>query len=126
MTMSSVTSQGRQSVAKSLRYIASCLPHIQSLEEFRSALEGELFTCPGHASYTEIFARLADLIDPTCEVVGVPDNEEFMIRVVSGFTCKKCGHTALVNRDCGKWEDPLNYCPNCGARVVNDASDAEA
>ena len=121
--MSRVASQNRQSIAKSLRYIASCLPPVQSLEEFRSALEDELFTGPGHASYTEIFARLADIIDPTCEVVGVPDNEEFMIRVVSGFTCKKCGHTALVNRDCGKWEDPLNYCPNCGARVVNDVPD---
>lgn len=69
------------------------------------------------------FTVLADLIDPTCEVVGVPDNEEFMIRVVSGFTCKKCGHTALVNRNCGGWEDPLNYCPNCGARVVNGVPD---
>ena len=124
--MSNVTSQARQSTAKSLRYIASCLTPVQSLEEFRSALEDELFTGPGHVSYTEISARLADLIDPTCKVVGVPDNEEFMIRVVSGFTCKKCGHTALVNRDCGKWEDSLNYYPNCGARVVNDVPDAEA
>lgn len=124
--MSRVTSQNRQSIAKSLRYISSCLPPVQSLEEFRSALEDELFTGPGHASYTEMFARLADLIDPTCEVVGVPDNEEFMIRVVSGFTCKKCGHTALVNRNCCVWEDPLSCCPNCGARVVNDVPDAEA
>ena len=124
--MSRVTSQNRQSIAKSLRYIARRLPPIQSLDEFRSALEDELFTGPGHASYTEIFARLADLIDPTCEVVGVPDNEEFMIRVVSGFMCEKCGHTALVNRNCGGWEDPLNYLPNCGARVVNGVPNEEA
>lgn len=117
--MSRVIPDERRDVAKGLRYIANCCPPVQSLEQFRGALEDELFTGPGHANYTGIFTRLADLIDPTCEVVGSPDNEEFMIRVVSGFTCKKCGHTALVNRDCGKWEDPLNYCPNCGARVVN-------
>ena len=81
---------------------------------------------PAVNTYKPALERLAELIDPTCEVVGLPDNEEFMIRVVSGFTCKKCGHTALVNRDCGKWEDPLNYCPNCGARVVGDVADAEA
>ena len=76
---------------------------------------------PAVNTYKPVLERLADLIDPTCEVVGVPDNEEFMIRVVSGFTCKKCGHVALVNRNCGGWEDMINYCPNCGARVVRDA-----
>lgn len=64
--------------------------------------------------------RLADLMDPTCEVVGVPDNDEFMIRVVSGFECKKCGHEAIVERNCGGWAEPPKYCPNCGARVVRD------
>ena len=69
---------------------------------------------PAVNTYKQALERLADLIDPTCEVVGVPDNEELMIRVVSGFTCKKCGHVALVNRNCGRWDDPLNYSPNCG------------
>lgn len=126
MTVSKVTSQNCQSIAKNLRYIASCLPPVQSLEEFRSALEDELFTGPGHASYTEIFARLADLIDPTCEVVGSPDNDEFMVRVVSGFMCKKCGHESIVERNCDGWAEPPNYCPHCGARVVNGVPDAEA
>ena len=99
--MSSITSQGRQSVAKSLRYIASCLPHIQSLEEFRSALEDELFTGPGHASYTEIFARLADLIDPTCKPVEAGNN----------IVCSECGADL--------YDDDL-YCSRCGARVVRD------
>lgn len=109
MTMSRVTSQNRQSIAKSLRYIASCLPPIQSLEEFRSALEDELFTGPGHASYTEIFARLADLIDPTCHQV-IEDETQ---------VCSEC--SGDLDEGYG-WD----FCPNCGARVVNDASDAEA
>lgn len=67
-----------------------------------------------------VFFRLADLIDPTCEVVGVPDNDEFMVRVVSGFMCKKCRHEAIVERSCNGWAEPPKYCPHCGARVVCD------
>lgn len=75
---------------------------------------------PAVYTYKPALERLADLIDPTCEVVEVPDNDEFMIRVVSGFECKKCGHEAIVERNCGGWAEPPNYCPNCGARVVRD------
>lgn len=67
-----------------------------------------------------IFDRLADLIDPTCEVMEVPDNDEFMIRVVSGFMCKRCGHEAIVERNCDGSAEPPKYCPHCGARVVSD------
>ena len=73
-----------------------------------------------YKSYGFFFNRLADLIDPTCEVVEVPDNDEFMVRVVSGFMCKKCGHEAIVERSYDGWAEPPNYCPNCGARVVRD------
>lgn len=113
----------REEVARKLREIGEEMDDIEDCYE--TAFE-EIDSIIYNGGYENVFQRLADIIDPTCEVVGVPDNEEFMIRVVSGFTCKKCGHTALVNRDCGKWEDPLNYCPNCGARVVNDVPDAEA
>ena len=103
----------REEVAKNLREVSTA----RTTDEVYVAL----LNCIGITyDYANLFNRLADLIDPTCEVVGSPDNDEFTIRVVSGFTCKKCGHTALVNRDCDKWEDPLNYCPNCGARVVRD------
>lgn len=71
-------------------------------------------------SYSDVFNRLADLIDPTCEVVEVPDNDEFMVRVVSGFMCKKCGHESIVERNCDGWAEPPNYCPHCGSRVVRD------
>lgn len=73
-----------------------------------------------YKSYGFFFNRLAGLIDPTCEVVEVPDNDEFMVRVVSGFMCKKCGHETIVERNCDGWAEPPNYCPNCGARVVRD------
>lgn len=64
------------------------------------------------------FNLLADLIDPTCEVMEVPDNDEFMVRVVSGFVCKRCGHEAIVERNCDGSAEPPKYCPHCGRRLV--------
>jgi DNA replicative helicase MCM subunit Mcm2 (Cdc46/Mcm family) len=60
-----------------------------------------------------------DLIDPTCEVMEVPDNDEFMVRVVSGFVCKRCGHEAIVERNCDGSAEPPRFCPHCGARVTS-------
>lgn len=70
-------------------------------------------------SSEEVFDRLADLIDPTCEVMEVPDNDEFMVRVVSGFVCKRCGHEDIVERNCDGSAEPPRFCPHCGARVVS-------
>lgn len=65
------------------------------------------------------FTLLADLIDPTCGFLEDPDNDEFAIRVVSGYACRNCGHEAIVERTGGGWAEPPNYCPNCGARWVS-------
>lgn len=59
-----------------------------------------------------IAAVVADLIDPTCEVVGraplyMDDETEFLL---------SCGHVADMVTDC-----PPAFCPKCGARVVDDA-----
>lgn len=110
--MSRVTSGERRDVAKGLRYIANCCPPVQCLEQFRGALEDELFTGPGHANYTDIFTRLADLIDPTCEVTL----DEELSQELEGemFRCSKCD--AAFPRINGEYR----YCPNCGARVVRD------
>lgn len=74
-------------------------------------------------SSEEVFDRLADLIDPTCEVMEVPDNDEFMVRVVSGFVCKRCGHEAIVERNCDGSAEPPRFCPHCGARVTRGGDD---
>ena len=58
---------------------------------------------PAETTYTDAMARLADLIDPTCEVV---EDEPCSCH------CTACGRTKMY---------PLmgwNYCPYCGARVV--------
>lgn len=60
-------------------------------------------------SPTQVFAKLADLIDQTCE-----------LKIQDGHACcGNCGHTLS-----GEYESEEDYwcfrpyCPDCGARVV--------
>lgn len=62
-------------------------------------------------NYKTFFDRLADLIDPTCE-----------LKIQDGHACcGNCGH-----RLAGEYEEEEDYwcfrpyCPDCGARVVRD------
>ncbi len=63
-------------------------------------------------SYSDIFNRLADLIDPTCHV-GL---DEELSQELQGdmFRCNKCN--AAFPRINGEYR----YCPHCGARVMRD------
>lgn len=57
-------------------------------------------------------ARLADLIDPTCEYVPIGDGR---------FVCSGCGYTVNLDFDVPVTDEtnmPSKHCPNCGARVV--------
>ena len=67
-------------------------------------------------TYYSVFARLADLIDPTCEVESVEPIRagEFNQAIGSAFHLT-CGHTAW--RACT--DEPPVYCEECGARVVD-------
>lgn len=59
-------------------------------------------------SWDYITERLADLIDPTCKV---EDDNPFMSDFA--YVCNSCGeHFSTC--------DKPNYCPGCGARVVDD------
>lgn len=58
----------------------------------------------------ETMERLADLIDPTCEVEGskplyMDDETEFQL---------SCGHAVLMTTN-----EPPAYCTECGARVIS-------
>ena len=121
MTMSNVTSQARQSVAKNLRYLARCYTPEGGLERFRATLEDELFTGAGHRNYTEVFARLAELIDPEERTCYMSEHSDLQPRgwYIRYWECSDC-HAHYRDKDMPR------FSPNCGARVVNDASDAEA
>lgn len=55
-----------------------------------------------------ILVRLVDLIDrPTCKIEGTYDDEYGI------YDHLTCGHVAMR-----QWTEPTNYCPNCGAEVV--------
>lgn len=58
---------------------------------------------------------LAELIDPTCHVVGTTSEEG----LYDGLTIFRhelsCGHTCET-----VWLEPPAYCDECGARVVSD------
>lgn len=56
--------------------------------------------------------KLADLIDPVCHMTNATLNKGFG---VWGCICSECGANIEYTR-----AKSLNYCPHCGARVVND------
>lgn len=62
--------------------------------------------------------RLADLIEPlperTCR--NEPPMSEEGQR--NGFLCTACGYKCFTDTNWGKFH--WNYCPNCGAKVVEE------
>lgn len=61
---------------------------------------------------------LADLIDPTCEVVGSIHNES-IFPVPDWWEHKlSCGHYVRT-----EWPEPPKYCDQCGRRVEGGRAD---
>ena len=96
------------------RKVAARLRNYENLREsfrespicaFLDALAVEYFDWKG------VCNRLADLIEPeperTCKIDGTYD-DEFGI-----YDHLSCGHVAMR-----QWPEKTNYCPNCGAKVV--------
>lgn len=69
-------------------------------------------------NYVHIVERLADLIDPTCHMTREFAETE-LGRVFQGWLCDECMCTA----DVPDASEPPSYCPNCGARVVDDGNE---
>lgn len=62
-------------------------------------------------SGSRVFARLADLIDPTCHMRETVEDERTV------YVCSNCGSWKSEDK---KILSLFNYCPVCGARVVRD------
>lgn len=82
---------------------------------------------PAVNTYKPALERLADLIDPTCRIVYI--DESWSSPDVGHidewhYECSRCRYE-LNDGEMDEFEGgalPFSYCPNCGARVVRDAS----
>lgn len=69
--------------------------------------------------YKKLHERLADLIDPTCYLVGTTSEEGLYGPTVFRYELS-CGHTC--HTDC---PEPPAYCYECGCRVVEKDKDGD-
>lgn len=96
----------RREVAKELRKLTApgC---IRYAEEFYEELR-EIVALDLDGSFEGVAGSLADFIDrPTCHISETDHEFEDSVR------CDRC-HKTFAR----PWE-PFNYCPNCGAEVVD-------
>ena len=103
-----VTSEDRKEVVKVLHDLCD---GCETVSDYDLAKALCLVAASRYAYSSDSVLRIADLIEPeqerTCE------NESS----VSGiFTCSYCGADFYDTEISGDW----NYCPNCGARVVEE------
>lgn len=100
--MTAQTGEGRREVAAGLRKTRGIMAFVEEL-----GIDPDSDWC-----WTDVSRRVADLIDPTCtyEHRNVADTfGRFMVTL-------GCGHRFV-------WYDgneKLRYCPECGARVVDE------
>lgn len=113
------TSEERRDVAKKIRKYVDA--YGDKIEDAEMVLIGTVW-CRGEVgevvrptSEVELLAMVADLIDPTCHLVGTTSEEG----LYDGLTIFRhelsCGHTCET-----VWLEPPAYCDVCGARVVDD------
>lgn len=93
------------------REVAARLRKTQGIKAFVESLGIDL---KGDWYWTDVSRRVADLIDPTCYVIGTISQDWSDGSTVYEHELS-CGHTCSTD-----WQNPPNYCPNCGARVVSD------
>lgn len=122
----------REEVAKNLREAGERLDE-KAPRDLTAAAYTTLFELLESAgiregnSYSDVFSRLADIIDPTCHMSceygsGDKVTEEYMEEIAGTHEdtvachCHSCD--ALFRYDRGIIP---NYCPHCGSRVVRDA-----
>lgn len=100
--------RGRSEVAEALRKAARSDLGGDSLIRSLKQIVG--LDLGRHVGWRQVYERLADLIDPTCEVEEVTDRQ-------SGLTMGACSGCGLqASRDL--WGSTLEHCPRCGRRVV--------
>lgn len=92
------------------REVAEKLRKTQGIKAFVKSLGIDL---NGDWYWTDVSRRVADLIDPTCHVVGT-ESMEWRNGTTTYDHELSCGHTCFTD-----WPEPPRYCDECGARVVD-------
>lgn len=104
----------RRAVAELREASTGAYRHVDALDVIAGSIGVEVAGKFSHEIEEETYAALADLIDPTCEMVGSHE---------ARVTCSACG-AALVQPGYATLEGghlvlrDLAYCPACGARVI--------
>ncbi|MDY4474919.1 hypothetical protein [Mitsuokella sp.] len=114
-----MTSDERRDVARKIReYVDAYGDKIDDAEMVLLGTvwrRGEFNEVIRPTSEVELLAMVADLIDPTCYLVGTTSEEG----LYDGLTIFRhelsCGHTCET-----VWAEPPAHCDVCGARVVDD------
>lgn len=110
-----ISNEERHKVARKLREDAANdkLREQVFVEEIIVGCIGEtMYDEWGSVREVEILTKLADLIDPTCEVVGTTSEDALYGPTIFHHELS-CGHTC----DTG-WSEPPKYCDECGARIM--------
>lgn len=88
--------------------------YVEDIAAFIGVVQGERRIYPTE----DIFDRLADLIDPTCQVSSVETYDDELGQLEGLEFHLTCGHSFQR-----PWNEPPAYCPECGARVVDEDGD---
>ena len=98
------TSDERREVARKLRKTQGIKAFVESLG---IDLNGDWY-------WTDVSRRVADLIDPTCHVIGTTSQDWSDGSTVYTHYLS-CGHMCRTD-----WTEPPAFCDECGARVVDE------
>lgn len=98
-------------ISEESRKVAARLRKTQGIKAFVESLG---IDPNGDWYWTDVSRRVADLIDPTCRVVGTISYDWSNGSTVYEHELS-CGHTCRT-----AWHNPPAYCDRCGARVVDE------
>lgn len=121
--MGRVTDDERREVAENLRYLADYpVAPVRYAEQFRDELFALVLPDGFTHDYSELFTRLADLIEPQPErTCRIKPNENFDVGEPP-YICDACGatiDTKFFFMD-GLRVHEFRYCPNCRSKAVED------
>ena len=107
------TNDERREVAENLRNM--CICGCRYKEEFYDLLVETVMRAWDFHEFSDVADRLADLIEPEERTCHMRDTSWDDGQCTWGCICSECG--AKHEHERSGW---MNFCPNCGARVIQE------